>query len=267
LVICAYNIPMKETFSDTGIVGKKIFFLHPTVVVQNRVIGELIQQEFEVYVSKNKDSLKKVLRNYPNSIVFIDINEQMPEKDWELWIRGVMDASDTKSTSIGIITANENEQLKEKYTSTIKIPGGYITLKFDLDKAISRIVTILQAMNAKGRRKYIRANTEKETNTTINMPWGGEFIKGNIKDISVVGISCTLETNPEIGKNTLVKDVQIKLQTTLIKVEGIVIGSRTEGMETIYVILFTQRIDPEVRTKIRKYIQFNLQSKMEFELR
>jgi len=38
-------------------------------------------------------------------------------------------------------------------------------------------------------------------------------------------------------------------------------------LEKIYVVLFTQRIDPEVRIKIRKYIQRNLQNKMDFELR
>ena len=258
---------MNKTEDSSEIVGKKIFFLHPTVVVQNRIIVELVQQEYEVYIAKNKDSIRKVLRKYPDSILFVDINEHMPEKDWELWIKGVMEASDTKSVSIGIISANENDQLKQKYIALMKLPCGYTALKFDLDKTIMQIITILQAVNAKGRRKYIRANTEKETNTTVNLPWDGEFIKGHIKDISVVGISCTLATNPEIGKNTLVKDIQIKLQSALLKVEGIIVGSRMEGQEKIYVILFTQRIDPEARIKIRKYIQYNLQSKMDVDLR
>jgi hypothetical protein len=50
-------------------------------------------------------------------------------------------------------------------------------------------------------------------------------------------------------------------------VEGIVFGSRTDhGGEKVYVILFTQRIDPDVRIKIRKYIQQNLQNKMNADL-
>jgi hypothetical protein len=82
-----------------------------------------------------------------------------------------------------------------------------------------------------------------------------------------VGISCTIEDNPDITKNTLFKDIQIKLQTAIMKVEGIVFGTRMEGDDKVYVILFTQRIDPDVRTKIRKYIQHNLQSKMDIELK
>jgi hypothetical protein len=252
--------------SPVDIVGKKIFFLFPTVVVQNKIIAELIQQEYEVYVAKNKDTIRRVLRDYKNSIVFVDINEQMKEADWENWITAVKNAPDTKTTSIGIVTANDDEKIKRKYLLTIKV-CGYTVLKFDLDKAIIHIIDILQSMDAKGRRKFIRATTTKESNVTLNLPVGGAFKNGQIKDISVVGISCTIEDNPDITKNTLIKDIQIKLQTAIIKVEAIVFGTRMEGTEKVYVMLFTPRIDPEVRTKIRTYIQHNLQTTMDNELK
>jgi DNA-binding response OmpR family regulator len=258
---------MSETGNASDITGKKIFFLHPTAVVQNRVITELAQEEYEVYVCKNKDNLKRILRKYPDSVVFIDINEHMPEKEWDLWITALMEASDTKNVSIGIVTANDDEQIKRKYLITLKVTCGYSILKFDLDKAVSHIKSVLQAVNAKGRRKYIRATVENEPNTTVNLPWGGEFVNGQIKDISVVGISCTLETNPEIPKNTLFNDIQIKLQSSLLKVEGVVFGSRMEGSEKIYVLLFTPRNDPEVKSRIRRYIQQNMQGKIDIELR
>jgi hypothetical protein len=50
-------------------------------------------------------------------------------------------------------------------------------------------------------------------------------------------------------------------------VEGIVFGSRMDGSARIYVILFTQRIDPDVRARIRKFIQQNLQARMDMELK
>jgi len=61
--------------------------------------------------------------------------------------------------------------------------------------------------------------------------------------------------------------VQMVLQTTRLKVDGILFGSRADGREKIYVLLFSQRIDPDVRTKIRKYIQYSLQQRMDAELR
>jgi len=246
--------------------GKKIFFLFPSVAVENKIIAELVQQEYEVYIAKNKDTIKKVMKDYPDSIVFVDINEQMTEAEWEAWITTVKNTPDTKGISIAIITNNDDEKIKRKYLMTVKV-SGYTVLKFDLDKAIMHIIEILQKLDAKGRRKFIRATTTTDVNATLNLPINGRFVKGQIRDISVVGISCTLEGNPEIAKNTLFKDIQVKLQTSLLKVEGIVIGSRMDEKEKAYVILFTQRIDPDVRTKIRKYIQHNLQTKMDVELR
>jgi len=263
-----YTFGMSEEGNTSEFVGKKIFFLNPTVVVQNRVISELIQQEFETYISRNKDSLARVLRKYPDSIVFVDINEEMKEKEWEAWILGIMQDAQTKNVSIGIVTADDDELIKRKYLLTVKVPCGYTQLKSDLDKTIERLIGILHTANAKGLRKYIRATTKDDPNTTINLPYHGSFINGHIKDISVVGISCTLEGSPDIPKNSLFKDIQIKLHSNLLKAEGIVIGSReTSSNEKVHVILFTQRIDPNVRTRIRNYIQQNLQHKMDAELK
>ena len=258
---------MGETGNASDPLGRKIFFLYPTAVVQNRIISELVQQEFETYMAKDKDAFMRVLKKYPDSIAFVDINEGMTEKEWEVWISGIISTPATQGLSVGIVTANDDELIKRKYLMAFKVPCGYTVLKFDLDKAIAHIIEVLQAVNAKGRRKFIRAVTGGEANTTVNVPLNGLFIKGQIRDVSVVGLSFTLEGNPEIPKNTLCKDVQVKLQTSLLKTEGIIIGSRMEGKDTIYVFLFTQRIDPDVRTRIRKYIQHNLQTKMDSELR
>jgi len=258
---------MENNASPTEITGKKIFFLFPTVVVENKIIPELIQQEYEVYVAKNKDTIRRVLRDNKNSIVFVDINERLKENEWETWIIAVKNAPDTNTTSIGIVSANDDEKLQEKYLSANIKVCGYVVLKFDLDKTIRPIIDILRSLDAKGRRKFIRATIIKESNVTLNLSYNGSFVNGKIKDISAVGFSCTLEDNPDISKNTLFKDIQIKLQSTIIKAEAIVFGTRTEGLENVYVLLFTQRIDPDVRAKIHKYIQHNLQTKMDIELK
>ncbi|MDR0877199.1 MAG: PilZ domain-containing protein [Treponema sp.] len=253
--------------SQSDLLGKKIFFLHPSAVVQNDIAAELIQQEYEVYTAKDHVNLRRVLKKYPDSIVFVDIDEQMPEKDWEAWIRGVMSDPETSRVGIGILSVKDDEVIQRKYINSVRVQCGYTVLKSDLKISINQILDILKAVDAKGRRKYLRANTENETTTTINLPVNGTFVNGTIKDISVVGLSCAFTEDPELVKNTLFKDVQVKLQSMLLKVEGIVFGSRMDGLAKIYVLLFTQRIDPEVRTKIRKYIQQNFQSKMDLELK
>jgi hypothetical protein len=128
------------------------------------------------------------------------------------------------------------------------------------------ILEALSKLNIKGRRKFLRAATDRDPTATINMPYGNGYINGTIKDISVVGFSCVFGDNPELPKNSLYKNIQIKLQSMLLKVEAVTFGSRVDGGEKIYVMLFTQRVDPEAKVKIRKYIQQNLQSKMDPEI-
>jgi hypothetical protein len=258
---------MSTPDNNIDLVGKKVFFLHPTIAVQNRIITELVQQEYEVYISKNKEKLKRTLSKYPDSIVFIDINEQMSEGEWDIWVTGIMEAPDMKGVAVGVVTANDDEQIMRKFLLALKVPCGYTVVGHDMEKAITQIMAALQGVNAKGRRKYIRAIMDKgETSSTINLPVNGNFVNGIIRDISVVGISCTIDGNPEIPKNTLFKNIQVRLQRNLLKVEGILFGTRTDGTDTIYVILFTQRIDPDIRTKIRTYIQHTLQQKMNPDL-
>jgi hypothetical protein len=258
---------MSTPDNNSDLIGKKIFFLCPTISVQNRIVSALIQQEYEVYVAKNKEKIKKALSKYPDSIVLIDINEQMSEGEWDIWVTGIMEAPDMKGVSIGVVTSNDDEQIMRKFLLALKVPCGYTVVGHDIEKTITQLMAALQNVNAKGRRKYIRAIMEKgETTSTINLPVNGNFVNGVIKDISVVGISCTIEGNPDIAKNTLFKNIQVRLQTNLLKVEGILFGTRTDGLDTIYVILFTQRVDPDVRTKIRTYIQHTLQQKINPDL-
>jgi hypothetical protein len=252
---------------NDDILGRKLFFLYPSALIQNQVMMELTQQEFEIYLSKDHVKLRQILKKYPNSIVFANINDGITEKEWEAWIRGVMGDPETAGVDIGIVCSGDNEDLKKKYLVQVKIKCGYTVLKSDLTPAIKQILEILKTADAKGRRKYIRAMPDNESKTTVNFPVNGTFVNGVIKDISVVGFSCAFDEDPGLTKNSLFQDIQLKLQSMLLKVEGIVFGSRPDGETKIYVVLFTQRTNPEVKTRIRKFIQSSLQSKMEAEFK
>jgi len=252
---------------NNAILGRKIFFLHPQAYIQNQVIAELAQEEFEVYVAKDEARLRQRLKKYIDSIIFANISEKMQNSNWEEWIRSVISDKENSGVDIGILTSGKDESVRRKYLEQYLIRCGYTVITSDLPTMIKQLVSILNSVNAKGRRKYIRALTEKESNTTVNLPMNGTYVNGVIKDISAVGFSCAFAEDPEISKNSHFADIQIRLQSQLLKVEGIVFGSRMAGSEKLYVILFAQRIDPNIRTRIRKYIQTNLQNKMDNDLR
>jgi hypothetical protein len=252
---------------NMGSFGKKIFFLHPPAFVQNQVIAELAQEEFEVYIVKDENRLRQALRKYPDSIVFAGISEGMKENAWEEWIREVMSNAETAGVDVGVLSLTNDENLKRKYLEQLRVHCGFTVIKMDLPTVVKQLIAVLNAVNAKGRRKYIRVIMDSETNTTVNLPLNGTFVNGTIKDISVVGFSCSFTDDPALTKNGLFGDIQLRLQTQLLKVEGIIFGSRVDEGEKTYVVLFTQRTDPEVRARIRKYIQTALQMRMDNELK
>jgi len=256
---------MSDANSTSDLNGKKIFFLYPTASVQNQIVTELAQHEYEVYIIKDHIQLIRVLEKYTDSILFINIDEKMQKKEWENWISDKLSA--IHELKIGIFTSDTSDELHDKITGKFSVPCGFMHLKLDMSIYNNKIIETLNKLNVKGRRKYLRASTKDETTATLNMPFGGGIISGVIKDISVVGISCVFDNEPNLAKNELFKNIQIRLQSMLLKVEAVAFGSRLVENEKIYVMLFTQRIDSEVRAKIRKYIQHNLQSKMNMELK
>jgi hypothetical protein len=256
---------MSDVSAPSDIIGKKIFFLYPAVAVVQQIIPELVQEEFEVYSSKNYAALAHTLEKYPDAIVFVNIDEGIAEAEWAKWIGEL--TGKLPNINIGIFSSNSDEALKNKYLNELKVKCGYLILKLDMNKSIGKVVEILNGLNAKGRRKFIRAAIEGDANATLNIPHGNDFVHGNIKDISVVGISCTFDKDPELTKNALLKNIQVKLQSTLLKVEAVVFGSRMMNeQEKVYVLILSARTDPEVRKKIRTYVQACLQSKMDKEI-
>jgi len=251
----------------SDLLGKKIFFLYPSALVQNQVVAELAQEEFEVYVIKDENKIRHALENYPGSIFFASINEAMKESAWVELIQGIQKKSETTSVNIGIIASSNDETTKRKYLELLTLQCGYTVIKSDASAATKQLITILNAANAKGRRKYIRMIINNEANAVVNLPLNGTFINGSLKDISVVGFSCAFPDDPGLKKNSLFGDMQLRLQSQLLKAEGIIFGSRNDGSEEVYVVLFSQRTDPSVRSKIRKYIQAQLQHTMDEELK
>jgi hypothetical protein len=252
--------------NSVEILGKKIFFLYPAALVQNDVVDELVQEEFEVYIVKDEARLKKTLAKYPDSIVLINISEHLTGEQWEAWIRDLMSDPATARTAVGILTPNLDENLIRKYTTDIKAQCGCIQVTTDSRALIKQILGVLRTAKAKGLRKYIRVAPDNEVMAAINLPLNNDYIKGAIKDISSMGLSCVFDRDPELEKNTLCQNVQIKLQSMLLKIEGIVFGFKTDGEEKNYVLIFTQRTDPAVRTKIRIYAHNVMQAAMEAEL-
>jgi hypothetical protein len=251
--------------NGTAILGKKIFFLYPSAMIKNTIIQELIQQEYEVYTVKDHETLSRYLRRNGPAVVFVNINEGPDKGRWEEWVRSILGSKENREISIGILTNVDDETLRSKYVTEIGVQCGFTVVKSEVAAAIRQILEYLRAADAKGRRKYLRAG--REIGASLNFPQNSGLVNGQILDISTVGFSCVLDQNLSLAKNALIQNIQLKIQSRILKVEGIVYGSRDEGGSPCYVFLFTQRVDSDTRSRIRESIQQHLQERMDEELK
>ncbi len=242
--------------------GKKVFILYPPSVVQDEMIHLLIAAEYEVALLREKQHALRVISKFPESILFINIDERPEENSWEQFIRNIMNNEKTKSVRIGIISYNDDPAMKKKYLMDIGIPCGFVTLKLGLKESFKIMAKTLVANEAKGRRKYVRAECRPQDKAGFNVKYGGEYLNGTIVDISSVGMACTFEKPQQLKIGIDLNDIQLKLRAVLCRVAGKVVGVNKEGGDR-HVLLFSEAISPKERHKIHTFVYDRLQESID----
>lgn len=245
--------------------GKKVFFLYPPSVIKDELISRLRDKEFEIYMFSDMNKINRIIRLHPDSICFVNIDTGMEEPKWEEWIRATIADPALAELKLGIVTYNSDEQLQKKYLMDIGLQCGFIKLKLGLEESTRILIATLQANEAKGRRKYVRATCSQDSISSVNIRTGAIETSGKIFDISVVGFSCILNPDPGFMKNSLISDIQLKLRASLVRASAIVFGSRVVEDQTMYVMIFSKKMDDHANDKIRAFIQNSLQTEIEIQ--
>ncbi|MDR1445345.1 MAG: PilZ domain-containing protein [Treponema sp.] len=239
--------------------GKKIFFLYPHSVIKDEMLDVLIMAGFETYIAADAGRTLRLLEKFSGSFLFINIDEHFTEKEWEAYIRSIQEGAATKNSLIGILSYNQDTKLMQKYLMEMQIQCGYIQLKLGLQASTKIILGALAANEAKGRRKYIRADCEDDVYATLNFRDANQVFQGKIFDISSAGIAARIDKLGEKAANTVIKEVQLKLHGNLVMTDTIVMGKRRDDVN-VYVLLFDpNRLTREGKLAIHHYIKQCLQ--------
>jgi len=248
----------------TDAFGKKVIFLYPPSVLDD-VVDSLAQHEFEVYTCKDHDKLSAYLAKKPGALVFVNIDNGMKEAEWEAWLSRRVKAPG--GTGYGIVTYNDNKNLAQKYLMDVGVTCGFIVLKIGVAKATEIVLKTLDANEARGKRRYVRS-APWPMNAEYNMNLNGSMVRGQIIDVSCVGMTVRCEgcSPPKAGSK--LEDIQLSLHGTRLKVDAVVYGTRkSEGAEPIHILIFNPRtMDDVKRDKIRTYVRRSLQEAFEKEL-
>jgi len=241
--------------------GKKVFFLYPHSVIGEELLEQILKEEYQVYFLKDHAKVPRLLAEYPGSILFANLDTGMEEKGWDRFIRGLMADPATKCTGIGVLTYNNDPELSAKYLMEIGIPCGFVLLKQGLREATAIILKILEANEARGRRRYVRARCGDGA-ARFNAKHMGQILQGEILDISSVGMACRFQGGDGLKPDTQLDDMQLRLKGVLCRASGKLMGATRESPDR-KVLLFSQPLPEESLSKIRRFVSISLQDEME----
>ena len=241
--------------------GKKIFILYPHSVIQDELLDILIMAGFESYILRDHKKALKLLAKFPDSFMFINIDEGMNESEWEAYVRGIQEDPKTKDCKLGILSYNTDQRLMQKYLMDLAVPCGYIHLKLGVKESTKIMLNVLEVNEARGKRKYIRAFCEDDISATVNVKGASGFFYGKILDISAAGIAAKFEKFDDVPVNAKIKEMQLKLRGGLVLTDAILMGKRNDN---VYIFLFdVPRMNPDHALVIHRYIKHTLQHYMD----
>ncbi|MBN1412377.1 MAG: response regulator [Spirochaetales bacterium] len=242
--------------------GKKVFFLYPHTVINEDFILDLIS-EYEVYFLKDHKKALRILKKYNDSIIFINIDVHLKEKEWQEYITNLMNDKSTRNVKVGIVSYNSDQDLIKKYLMEILVPCGFIQLKVGLEQSKKIIQKVLEANEAKRGRAYLRVNCTHEQNIFFNIKMEGNLYNGRIIDISISAMACVFDKTPVLEENEKIPDIQLNLKSAIVRLSGILKAIRKDKGYTLYIILFDPNMSVKNRLTLLKFIHATLQLQLE----
>jgi hypothetical protein len=185
----------------------------------------------------------------------------LKDAEWRTWIRGLIADPQRKDTRVGILTDNPDQALAQKYLADLPVPCGYIQLRAGMAEIKKMILKALEANEARGKRRFVRATCDDPRKAAFNIRFGGKLVDGAIRDISAAGMSFNLEKPLLLKPNTVLDDIQLKLKGVLCRASGLYVGEIKDGPRR-HLLMFRQPVPPDTVDKIHRFIFHSLQQEM-----
>lgn len=244
--------------SEHPMLGRKIYFIAPPLIVENILISELRDEEYEIYIIDNYRLSKSVLKNHPDALVFVHLdNDIMNYDQWFNFIKSFQADKDLKSIFLGVISFTAHAEIRQRFLMDLKLPGGFIMVdRHHIDITTEQMRNIFDLNGAKGLRKYIRLDSRNLAKVNGYFAYKDKLYMFNVDNISSVGFACYYP--PKIAqiftKNSLHPCISLTLGRKTIIASSVVFDTRLVGDKGFSVLLFTKDVDKSTRNDIRTFI-------------
>ncbi len=243
--------------------GRKVLFVDPPSVIEDQMIQFLITAQYEAAVVKDIARLQPLLKKDPDAVIYFNLDSRTGREEQERIMTEILTSKEQNNYVVGILSYDKNEEIAQKYLMELGASGGYITLDLGFKKSAQILMMALDAAEAKGDRQFVRVKVPKGKGA-LNIETGSEKYEGEIIDISVAGMACTITGSFPTG--TYLQSIQLRLWGQLIRISGTVAGSRGTAGGAVWVVMFDADLDPETRSKINLFLKRVMQFEVESAL-
>ena len=238
---------------ESGVLGKKIFFLYPPPVL-TEVVDELARQEFEVYFSRDHEKLRRAIASFPDAILFVNLDDGLDEAGWLSFVQAVR--AEAPAVGVGIITLNDDPELREHYLMNVEVQCGFVVLKIGAAKTAEIIAKTLEANEARGRRKFVRALCPPGSGQCA-VDYEGTTLRAELTDLSSAGMAIRLEDGTSLKVGSVLRIMSLTIKGQRLPVSGVVVAKRggEDGSESVHVVMFDPNsLDDARRTKLKTLV-------------
>lgn len=228
---------------ETGALGKKIFFVYPPPVL-TEVVDSLTRQEFEVYLSRDHDKLKRAVAAFPDAILFVNLDDGLDEAGWRNYVQSLR--AETPEVGIGIITLNDDAELREFYLMNAQVQCGFVILKIGATKTAEILAKTLEANEARGRRKFVRAACSAGTGQCA-VNYEGATLRAELTDLSSAGMAIRFNGGLSLKVGSVLRDMALTIKGQRILASGVIVAKRAQD-GGVHVLMF----DPGSLDEARK---------------
>jgi len=229
----------------------------------------LINLEFEIYLIKGPDQVRKVMRIWPESVFFFNIDDCQSKDEWDRMIEDLRSRYKDQKCLFGIVSYENNEETVRHYLMDMDLPCGFIRLNQKLKESASILAKTLEANEVRGRRRFVRYVIPNQRFQRINFDWNGDIIHGELQDISSAAMVIKMEKELSgLNKGSPLDDIQLNLGGKIVRISGEVFGFRQQpGGEKLIIVSFSKKAPIKSISDIRLFINKSLQKNLEEQIR
>lgn len=176
--------------------GRIVIFINPGYILKNSIIPSLLEMEFEVYYIEEPRYTKTLLRQFPNSICFFDIDSGMSVDEYMHLLLSIENDPDFVNVLVGVIS-RETGIVQRNFMLNVRLSAGFLPRTGNKDEMLYTIARVLKLNDAKGRRQYVRISIPEGSEATFTCLMNSRQMNFPVKDISTCGFACTSNGQPE----------------------------------------------------------------------